>query len=421
MKILIISYFFPPFNRIGSLRTGKMAKYLHQFGHDIRVVTHDHHSKNKSAPLEIPKEHCILTNAKTFEQTIQSDYYKKSRLGKILVRFLKSVTHKKPSYMLPGSSWAWYGEGVDKANELIESWKPDLIYSSALPISSHFIARKISVTHGIPWVAEYRDLWSGGHGARVSKIQSTYLKQIEKWLLRPADGIITVSEPLAKYLRLLHDKIVSVIYNGYDINPYTYERKENEVQTSGQYDTLSIVYTGSIYEGRDPRILFEALNRMGEYKNRVRVSFYTSKNPELDHQIENYDLKKCVKRFDFVPYNESLRVQSEADILLYLSYSSKTHAGDGILSGKVFEYLGAGRPILSIGEDSGHLFIEQGLMIHSDTPEKIKEQLVKWIREKQTIGEIKAGQNQKLKNLYSRKEQTKRAEEYIFSLLNENN
>ncbi len=397
---------------------GKMAKYLNQFGHEVRVITNDHHSDNKSAPLEIPEEHCIFTNAKTFEQTIQSDYYEKTRSGKILTRVLKSISHKKLSYMLPGSGWAWYSEGFNKANELVKLWKPDLIYSSALPISSHFIARKICVNHGIPWVAEYRDLWSGGHGARVSTIQSAYLKQIEKWLLGPTVGLVTVSEPLAKYLRELHNKAVSVIYNGYDTNPYISEGQQKT--NPNKCNHLEIVYTGSIYEGRDPGMLFEAIDRMGEYKKNVRVTFYTSMNPDLDQLIEDYQLNKCVKRVDFIPYNESLKVQSEADILLYLSYSSKTHAGDGILSGKVFEYLGADRPILSIGADSKHLFIKQGLMVHLDTPEKIKEQLIKWIDEKKSSGKIKTDHNKSLKNKYSRKEQTKRVEQFIYSVINEN-
>lgn len=393
---------------------GKITKYLYQFGHDVRVVTNKHRSEDRSAPLEIPKEYCTYTNTTTFEQIIGKDYYEKTMFGKAIFRAKIAIKKRKSSYLLPDSSWAWYTNGVKEANELLKNWKPDLIYSSALPISAHFVARKISINHDIPWVAEYRDLWSGGHGARVSNIQSAFLKRIETWLLKPTIGLVTVSKPLAAYLRHLHKKSVSVIYNGFDSNPYaqsSYPEKRSES------DKLTIVYTGSIYEGRDPTVLFEAIDRLAELKEYIQVKFYTSSNSMIEEKIKNYNLENSVKRLDFVPYNQSLRIQSEADVLLYLSYSSDTHAGRGILSGKVFEYLGAERPILSIGADSNHLLIEQGLMLHLNDPEKIKNQLVQWINEKKENGIKEVNTDLPIRNTYSRLEQTKRLEEFIFSLL----
>lgn len=415
MKILIISYFFPPLNNIGSIRVGKVAKYFHQFGHDIRVITIKHMSEDLSAPIEIPNEYCIQSEIIKFEQTInRNEYDRLSYTGKLIVRVKKAIIHKKPSFLLPDSSWPWYSEGVDKADKILESWKPDLIYSSALPISSHFIARRISKKYSTPWVAEYRDLWSGGHGARVSAFSSFFLKRIEKWLLKQAIGLITVSQPLAAYLRFLHKKNVSVIYNGFEVNPNV-SNINDKVKTK---DTrLSIVYTGSIYEGRDPEILFDALNRLGHLKEKVQVKFYTSKNNKLIQRINEYNVGKCVKVMNYVPYSESLKIQAEADILLYLSYSSVTHKGRGILSGKVFEYLGAARPILSVGADSKHLLIDQGLMIHFNDAEKLAKKLVYWVGKKDKSGTINVTTDLNKREEYSRLNQTKRAETFIKSLL----
>ena len=393
---------------------GKMAKYFKQLGYEVRVITYKHHSEDLSAPVEIPAENSIEIEAATFEQVINDNYFNHTIPGKLFVRFKKAFTHRKLSFLLPNSSWSWYSEAVEKAEKITESWKPDLIYSSALPISSHFIARKVADGYKIAWVAEFRDLWSGGHGARVNSVSSFFLKKIEKWLLKPAMGLITVSDPLAAYLRLLHKKKVSVIYNGFDENPYAGKSYQKEKHDA---DLLTIVYTGSIYEGRDPDVLFEALRHLGNLRKKIQVKFYTFKSPELEQKIKNYNLEGCVKLMDFIPYSESLRIQSEADILLYLSYSSTTHHGRGILSGKVFEYLGAKRPILSIGADADHLLIQQGLMIHFNDAQKLKKQILSWIDEKEKNGFIKMSGDRALVKQYSRKHQTKKAIKFINSLL----
>jgi len=413
VKILIISYFFPPLNQIGSLRVGKMAKYFRQFGHDVRVITNRPQSQDMSAPLEIPPEHCIYTEALSFEQTIDESYHNHSTPGKLLSRLKRAVTYQKASFLLPNSSWSWYGEAVEKGKELHKTWKPDLIYSSALPISSHFIARKISVTYKIPWVAEYRDLWSGGHGARVSNTHSLFLKRIEKWLLKPVSGLITVSQPLAAYLRAVHKKKVEVVFNGFDTNRHV----SKQVERRDRGGKLTIVYTGSIYEGRDPGILFEAIQKLGEEQKKIEVHFYTSDQDKLQKLIKRFELEDCVTLMDYVPYDRSLQVQSEADLLLYLSYSSKTHEGKGILSGKVFEYLGAARPILSVGADSNHLLVQQGFMVHIDDPDELKTQLLKWIDEKEKTGSVMMSGDLSSREIYSREEQTGKADKFIHSLL----
>ena len=393
---------------------GKMAKYFKQLGYEVRVITYKHDSDDMSAPVEIPAEYCMEIESASFEQVIDESYFTKAIPGKFLIRLKKAYTHKKPSFLLPNSSWSWYSEAVKKAAEITESWKPDLIYSSALPISSHFIARRIAKGNNIPWIAEFRDLWSGGHGARVNTASSFFLKKIEKWLLKPAMGLITVSNPLAAYLRLIHKKKVSVIYNGFDENPFA---GKSDQKVKHDAELLTIVYTGSIYEGRDPDLLFEALSQLGNLKDRIRVKFYTFKNTELKQKIIKYKIDDCVKLMDFVPYNDSLRIQSEADILLYLSYSSTTHEGKGILSGKVFEYLGAQRPILSIGSDADHLLIQQGLMTHYNDAKGIKKQILVWLAEKEKNGEVKFSGNREIAKNYSRKAQTKEASQFIISLL----
>lgn len=415
MKILIISYFFPPVNRIGALRLGKMAKYFQKFGHDVRVITYKHDQSDLSAPLEVPADQCKFVESIRFEQTIGEEYYQASPLKKILIRLNRAWKHKRGLFLLPDSSWPWYSDAIKKTNELVSEWKPDLIFSSALPISSHFIARKLAKSHNIPWIADYRDLWSGGHGARVSNIRSLFLKRIEIWLLKPASGLITVSQPLAAYLKWIHRKEIAVVFNGFDVSQPVQEKQA--IQPGNKNGRLTLVYTGAIYEGRDPGLLFQTLSGMGEDSNEISVIFYTPNREMVTGYIEKYEVSNCVEIRDVIPYNESLKVQQQADLLLYLSYSSKTHIGRGILSGKVFEYLGAKRPILSIGSDNTHLLIKEKLMNHAESSEELKQMLLNWVNEKKENGTIIYNQNEEARLAYSREEQTRRAEEFILSVV----
>lgn len=390
-----------------------MAKYFRVFGHDVRVITNRHDRSDESAPLEIPADQCKIVELVRFEQTIGDSYYHASRIKKGLIRLKHAWRYQKRSFLLPDSSWPWYSEAIREADTLISEWKPDLIYSSALPISSHFIARKLSKRHKIDWIAEYRDLWSGGHGARVSSTLSWFLKKIEQWLIRPAMGLITVSAPLAAYLRLIHHKPVEIIYNGYD---ETGSADHTEKLPKEKSDKITLVYTGAIYEGRDPSMLFEALNRMGEEGTQIKVIFYTPDAELVTRLAVNSGVERMVEVHLVIPYLDSLAAQRNADILLYLSYSSSTHQGRGILSGKVFEYLGASRPILSVGADKQHLLVEKGLMDHATTTSELVNYLKSKLREKRTHGKLVCSYKEKEREEYSRKNQARKAVEFITKL-----
>ena len=413
MNILIISYFFPPHNRIGSIRVGKMAKYLHQFGHEIKVITPNHTDEDISAPIEIPEENIIKTEIITFDQVLPDTYQSYSFFKKIISRGRAAVKFRKPVFFLPSASWGWYDFAIKASGQLFSEWKPDVIYSSALPITCHFAASKISRKHKIAWVAEYRDLWSGGHGARVNSVSSFFLKKIEKWLLEPADALVTVSAPLANYLQNLHKKKTEVVFNGYDEQP----ESANYEEINKKEQPVTIVYTGSIYEGRDPRILFEALKLLKPAKDDVIIQFYTKPNKKLKAMIEEYGLNSFVKIMERVSYDDSLRIQARADVLLFLSYSSTTHKGKGILSGKVFEYAGAQRPILSVGLDDDHLFVRQNLMVHFDDSVNLCGKLKEWIDEKKKKGFIAFKTDKNILKTYSRESQAKKLDNLLHEII----
>ena len=174
MRVLIVTFAFPPSNVIGAIHVGKLARYLDRRGHDVRVVTTDV-IEDRSLPLEIPRERVIYT-----------DYPKsKSSLGFLVRPFRQRSTEfnsnpgdAPPSDSAPGRSlWrelhrhyvglihipdmraSWARTAVPAGRKLIEAWRPDIIYASSPPHTGLIIANRLARSFGIPWVAGLRDLW----------------------------------------------------------------------------------------------------------------------------------------------------------------------------------------------------------------------------------------------------------------------
>ena len=191
MRVLILTYFFPPYNTVGAVRVGKHAKYLHKHGHDIRVITaaDDVHSTwlRPTLPIEFPEE-CVIW------------------VDPSLARF-RIGRH--------GSAhWLWSGPAFDAAISSMRGWSPDVILACALPVSALLVARRLSARWHVPWVAEFRDLWADNH--TYSRTRRFLLNLLERPLLRTTRALVTVSGPLAQTLQEKYQRPTAVVTNGFD-------------------------------------------------------------------------------------------------------------------------------------------------------------------------------------------------------------
>jgi len=157
---------------------------------------------------------------------------------------------------------------------------------------------------------------------------------------------VTVSKPLADDLSRLHiHKPVYVITNGFDPEDACFDPPELT-------EKFTITYTGALYDGkRDPLMLFEALKNLITDgiidPDRVEVRFFGSQDPWLLDEIRDANLDGIVRVFGFVPRDEALQKQRESQLLLLLLWDNPQERG--VYTGKVFEYLAAGRPIIALG------------------------------------------------------------------------
>lgn len=349
--ILIISFAYPPLSAIGARRIGMLTKGLYDNGFIPHVITAKNPPQKHTIDNLIPAEYVHYVN--------WLDIW---RLKYFLEKFkLTRFFGKMIGYLFPFGAnniperrrYFWIKPAMNKALEIIQKYDIQLIYSSYTPPATIRIASELKGKTGIPWINEYRDLWTGNPYINISDKRFKRNLKIEKKLISIADALVTVSEPLKRDLEKLHNKPTFVIYNGIDI--LSTHKKENLSKTRS--DKITFVHAGTIYKGkRDPTPFFEALKQIRIEKenlyNQLSVSFYgPGLEKILGDTISRLNLDGVVKLYDSVSHNEILKIQSQADVLLLLGWNNK--ADEGVLTGKIFEYLGMMKPILGLGYPSG--------------------------------------------------------------------
>lgn len=370
-KVLIVSYVFPPANSMGAVRVGKFAKYLPEFGWEPIVLTAD---KPKGVPQTLPVEidEANVVRTPCFE------------LGSTIWRILAGLPIFR---MVLANPMGWYQHGVKVGRQILSEHKFDAIFSSYYPSSSHFIASRLQRRTGIPWIAEFRDPWSFTPYSRKTWFSESVEKRIEERVMKNSCLLIAVSEPDTRQLEEIHHKKVAVIPNGFDEKDYL-----EEIPLTSKF---TLTYTGNIYAGkRDPALLFEALNQMhNEGKiatDDFEVRFFGGSSlNNLRPLIIKYHLEDIVKIYGFVPSRESIWKQKESTVLLLLSWNDPRDKAT--YTGKIFEYLGAQRPILAIGYKGGNidkLLRSSGTGVLVDELAAMKDILGRWIDEWQQFGEI---------------------------------
>lgn len=352
MRILIVTYFFPPLNRIASLRPYSWAKYWSRLGHDVYVITKQKTSED--GPLNMDNIY-ELKNVSILELKAWPFRLKKmenensnggNRIAGKLLDYLKAIR-----VLLQRDFW---GFSACKIIDQIHRAHPfDAIVSTYGPYGGHVISSWLKMKYHIPWVADYRDLWHGNHARPKPWPISVVEDRFEKYFVRRADLITTVSEGLNQKLSRRFNCTVVTIENGFDQDDLLGIDGTSIFPDDGK---MRIAYTGTIYKNfQDPSPLFEALLMLKEngfpVEEKIEVLFYGSRLGNLADLISHYDLEAIVKTPGFVSRKDSLRIQRNVDLLLFLEWDGP--AGEDILTGKLFEYLFSGRPIISIGGNPG--------------------------------------------------------------------
>lgn len=406
-KALIISYYFPPSGGPGVQRVLKFVKYLPLYGWEPIVLTvkdGDFPARDESLLKEIPD------NIKVYRTHIFEPYnlYRKltgrSKSSAIDVDNInkgkkKSFSERlsefvRSTFFIPDARRFWYKYAVAEGKKIIDNENPDVIFSSSPPYTCALIAMRLKQYANkkgkhIPWVSDFRDAWTG-YLTTPDRwfIPACIDKKYERDTLKNADAVTMAANGIKedfgiKYPVISKDKSYVLIRNGFDSDDYKLFNG-NKLKNN----KFTIVYTGSMYGKRNPYFLLDTLAEPALLnlidKDKLKILFVGRCGAEIQNYIDNSKLKESIELIPYVPHSESVKYLINADAMLLLIDEDKY--SKMILSGKVFEYLGAslitGKPIIAIAPEgeAADLIRETsaGDIIHHNDTKALKEALLKY-------------------------------------------
>ena len=353
LRIVIITYSWPPRNSISTHRPYSWARYWSEKGAKVTVLTAEKQSFDEPLDMPLPK----LEGVDVIEVPYV-DFF--SWLPNTILKFPRvlSLAKKIKLWFIQnlGSSWdprkAWPAAADVTLTSLAAD--TDVVVSTYGPSSAHLMACKMKqVNPFLSWVADYRDLWSdnpnlvGAPYGLKNKIRHTELATVGSY----ADILTTVSDEMVRSLGKLTKKPVIMMPNGFDVDE-EFVRQQLQEPLQKPDGIFRIVHTGTIYQDlRDPTPLLEALVSLVKKNkilpNSITIDFYGSRLEYIKKLSQKKNYAPFIRIMGHVPRKQALEAQRKAGLLLLLESSKEESRG--VLTGKIFEYIVAGRPVICIG------------------------------------------------------------------------
>jgi glycosyltransferase involved in cell wall biosynthesis len=318
---------------------------------------------------------------------------------------------------MPDRTLGWYTFAVRAGTRSFEQVGFDAIYSISGPPTCHLIARRLQRVSQVPWIADYRDLWSLNHHVTRRPVFQWAEEKLESWAVKNAAHLVTVTEPWRAQLADLTGRPVATIPHGFDqqdfdaLPPYR----------PGPDEPLTLLYPGTLYPGyQDPTPLFEAialLDGLSSIQPGELLVRFVGTDPAYPAALAgDYGVSEYVEFTPFVSFRRSLAMQSQASALLLFKWGDDREIGH--CPAKLYDYLGVKRPILVLGEKHDVVDdivgdCEAGVSVSSVGG--IVEVLRGWLRDYQEHGALPWRVNERRRQVYTRR----KAAEALASLLDE--
>ena len=363
-KVLIITYYWPPSGGAGVQRWLKFAKYLPEYGWQPVILTVDpscasYPQRDESLSAEIDPQ-CMVYTTKSFElynlykllsgkkEVPYGGFANESKEGLLQ----KASKFLRGNFLLPDPRKGWNKYAFKKASELIREFNIDTVVTTSPPHSTQLIGLKLKQTFNIKWIADLRDPWTDiyyysqfKHTALARAIDLRY----ERKVVENADLIVTVSEDVKRIFAgkspLPIAAKTAVIPNGFDEDDFKMIQVPSETKKV-------ITYTGTISEAYPVDCFLKALCSLEEeLKLQILIRFVGKVPPSVVQKFRDTQLE--IEWVGYVDHPKSIEYLFRSSLLLLVIPEVKNN--HGILTGKFFEYLASGKPILAIGPTQGDL------------------------------------------------------------------
>jgi glycosyltransferase involved in cell wall biosynthesis len=361
-RVLIITYYWPPSGGAGVQRWLKFVKYLPQYGWEPVVIVPDPGQATYPArdltlagetdqsirviqtkDNSLFKWYKLISRQKNIPSAGFSNDTGKTSLFQKISRFVRG------NFFLPDPRRGWNRHALKAAGKVIRETGVDVIITTGPPHSTHLIGKRLKKMTHIPWLADFRDPWTDIYYYRdfYPAFHARMINAgLERKVLSNADHIVTVSKGLRDILagkQGCNEQQITVIPNGFD---------EEDFQTvpGPAEDHFTITYVGTLSDAYPIDAFVQAFVELVKSGDDLHLRFIgsVSKNQRTKLSAIAGDRLEYIS---YVDHNKAIEYMglSNALLLVIPDHSS----AKGILTGKLFEYIATGRPIVGIGPADG--------------------------------------------------------------------
>lgn len=357
-RVLVIAYYFPPMGLSGVQRIAKFVKYLPDTGWAPTVLTVEpagYFAFDEALLAELERPGITIERVKSIDPT--RFFRRKSTVSLPAEGSRKWMSYLSQFLFIPDNKIGWKQPALAKAEALHASAPFDAVFVSIPPYTSTLIAEQFSTTHQLPLIIDYRDDWLGNpRHVYPTPLHQWLHERLERKSVLQADALVTINDRIAA---LLFDRVaryaghpraetpVHVIPQGFD--PEDFQEPFN----SSNSDRLRVTYSGVFYDAQTPDYFLKALAEFLEKRPETRSSItadFIGLMPRASKVLINaLGLGDVVTLSGYQSHRSVIPKLQTADVLWMTV--GKGRGQDTISTSKLFEYIGARKPILGLVPD----------------------------------------------------------------------
>jgi hypothetical protein len=329
-NVLIVALEMPPARSAGVQRPYRFAQHLLEMGWNPIILTA---SEN-------------VYQSYDYKLSVTSELKKRTYRAKAFdVCNVLSFAGKTPDIaIVPDRYWPWYFNAVKVGQQLIEKYDINFIWSTYPVMTTHLIARKLSIKNQLPWIADFRDPIQC-HYNKAYKNYNFITRFLERKVVESATHVCTTTHEAANLYKTLYPhenkNKFSVIENGFvefDITKYPQPTK------------FTLLYSGALYSnGRDISGIFKVLQRLKQTKlingDNFSLVFRGSIKPDsCEALLRNLDIDELVDFLPAIPFEQAVIEMQQCSANLLIQDEIFKYQ----IPGKLYDYIQSQKPLLAI-------------------------------------------------------------------------
>ncbi len=364
-RVLLISYYFPPSGGPGVQRTLKFVRYLPEFGWKPSVLTVD--ARHAAYPdidptleQEVPPDVEVIRTKAWDPYGGYARFTGRAKEDSIGVSFVSDKDRGwkehlarwvRANVFVPDARVGWVPFAARKAVDLHRDAPFDAVVTTGPPHSTHLIGRSVARRTSVPWLADFRDPWTGVFyypDLPATAVSRRLDRRLEAKVLSEADVVTVVSPSMVRGLRERVDRAYECVPNGFDPSDFS------SVEVRRRPDQFVIRHVGNLGPSQNSPVLWRTIADVAERKGTevaLAVDFVGNVDSEVVASAQSAGLGERISTAGYVSHETAIQRMRESAVLLLVI--PDVPAAAEIITGKIYEYMASRRPILAIGPPDG--------------------------------------------------------------------